>query len=55
MLYYYQDFSYAQIADILAINEQSVRNLLQRGLHKLRQFAFLSSTILLFVFFFLRK
>ncbi|WP_421829262.1 RNA polymerase sigma factor [Larkinella sp.] len=55
MLYYYQDFSYAQIADILAINEQSVRNLLQRGLHKLRQFAILSSTILLFILFFLCK
>lgn len=36
MLYYYQDFSYTQIASILAINEQSVRNLLQRALHKLR-------------------
>jgi RNA polymerase sigma factor (sigma-70 family) len=50
MLYYYQDFSYAQIAAILAINEQSVRNLLQRALHKLRQLAFLG--ILFFSIFF---
>lgn len=55
MLYYYQEFTYAQIADMLAINEQSVRNLLQRGLHKLRQLAFLFSTILLFAIIFLRK
>lgn len=51
MLYYYQDFSYAQIAAILSINEQSVRNLLQRALYKLRQLAILAS-LLLFSFFF---
>jgi RNA polymerase sigma factor (sigma-70 family) len=52
MLYYYQDFSYAQIAAILSINEQSVRNLLQRALHKLRQVAFLSTILFFSVIFF---
>jgi RNA polymerase sigma factor (sigma-70 family) len=36
MLRYYQDFSYAQISEILSINEQSVRNLIQRAVLKLR-------------------
>lgn len=52
ILYYYQDFTYAQIAAILSVNEQSVRNLLHRALHKLRQFAFLLAIpALLKVFF----
>ena len=37
MLRYYQDFSYPEIAAILSINEQSVRNLITRALEKLRQ------------------
>ncbi|QHW00277.1 RNA polymerase sigma factor [Spirosoma endbachense] len=53
MLYYYQGFNYAQIASILAINEQSVRNLLQRGLHKLRQLAHLGSILFVLLFFLL--
>jgi len=36
MLRYYQDFSYAEISKILSINEQSVRNLIQRAVLKLR-------------------
>lgn len=39
MLYYYEDFTIAQIAEILVINEQSARNLIQRGLIKLRRLA----------------
>lgn len=52
VLYYYQDFSYEQIASILAINQQSVRNLLQRALQKLRQLAFLGGLFILFLLFF---
>lgn len=37
MLRFYQDFSYLQISQILTINEQSVRNLVQRAVGKLRQ------------------
>jgi len=37
MLRYYQDFSYSQISEILSIHEQSVRNLVQRAVLKLRQ------------------
>ena len=37
MLRYYQNFSLEEIADILSIHEQSVRNLLQRAVAKLRQ------------------
>ncbi len=36
-LRYYQDFSYAEISELLSINEQSVRNLAQRAVLKLRQ------------------
>lgn len=39
MLYYYEDFSFHQVAEILSINEQSARNLIQRGLIKLRRLA----------------
>ncbi|GAB3929028.1 RNA polymerase sigma factor [Larkinella terrae] len=52
MLYYYQDFTYSQIATILGVNEQSVRNLLQRALHKLRKVAFLLTFLAFFLFFF---
>lgn len=39
MLYYYEDFSIRQVAEILVINEQSARNLIQRGINKLRRLA----------------
>ena len=46
MLRYYQDFTYSEISAILDIHEQSVRNLIQRAVSKLRQltihFVFLS-------------
>ncbi|WP_353719206.1 sigma-70 family RNA polymerase sigma factor [Dyadobacter sp. 676] len=37
MLRFYHDFSYSQISQMLTINEQSVRNLVQRAVCKLRQ------------------
>ncbi|WP_157504742.1 RNA polymerase sigma factor [Dyadobacter beijingensis] len=37
ILRFYQDFSYSEISEILTINEQSVRNLVQRAVCKLRQ------------------
>jgi len=37
MLRFYQDFSYSQISQLLTINEQSVRNLVQRAVSRLRQ------------------
>lgn len=41
MLHYYGNFSFIQIAEILSINEQSARNLIQRALNKLRQISIL--------------
>lgn len=35
-LRFYDEFNFAQIADIMAVNEQSVRNLLGRAMHNLR-------------------
>lgn len=37
VLYFYEEFSYDEIADIMHVNAQSVRNLVQRGLIHLRQ------------------
>lgn len=36
LLYFYEDFDYEEIAQMLSINEQSARNLIQRALIKLR-------------------
>jgi RNA polymerase sigma factor (sigma-70 family) len=55
ILRYYQDFSYAEISEILTINEQSVRNLIQRGLLKLRQLSIHSILLLLFLKIFLPR
>jgi RNA polymerase sigma factor (sigma-70 family) len=38
VLKFYDDLSYPQIAELLGINEQSARNLVQRGLEQLRSF-----------------
>lgn len=46
-LRFYEDFSYEEIAKILSINEQSVRNLIQRAINKLRDL----TVIILFLFF----
>lgn len=47
-LRFYEDFSYEEIAKILSINEQSVRNLIYRAINKLREL----TIIILFLFFF---
>lgn len=50
-LRYYQDFTYAEISEILSIHEQSVRNLAQRAVLKLRQLTIptlLTSLLLIF-------
>ncbi|HEY9046746.1 MAG TPA: sigma-70 family RNA polymerase sigma factor [Ohtaekwangia sp.] len=39
VLRFYDELSYAEIADLMQVNEQSVRNLIQRGLEHLRQYA----------------
>jgi RNA polymerase sigma-70 factor (ECF subfamily) len=52
VLRFYEDFSYEEIATMLKVNEQSARNLVQRGLEHLRSFTkaitsiFLLGTIL---------
>ncbi|MCE6988552.1 RNA polymerase sigma factor [Dyadobacter sp. CY323] len=51
MLRYYQDFSYQEIAAILSINEQSVRNLITRALEKLRQLTVQMLIVLILSFF----
>lgn len=51
MLRFYQDFSYSQISQILTINEQSVRNLVQRAVSKLRQLTISILASGLFLFF----
>ena len=38
VLYFYDEFSYDEIASIMNLNSQSVRNLVQRGLTQLRQY-----------------
>jgi RNA polymerase sigma-70 factor (ECF subfamily) len=37
LLHYYENFSYHQVGEIMHINEQSARNLVQRALDKLRR------------------
>jgi RNA polymerase sigma factor (sigma-70 family) len=39
ILRFYEEFSYEEIASILNVNEQSARNLVQRGLEHLRSYA----------------
>ncbi|MCF2443009.1 sigma-70 family RNA polymerase sigma factor [Dyadobacter sp. CY345] len=51
MLKFYQDFNHEEIAEILSINEQSVRNLLQRAVLKLRQLTISLLFTGLFLFF----
>ena len=38
VLYFYDEFTYDEIAAIMNLNSQSVRNLVQRGLTQLRQY-----------------
>lgn len=51
VLYFYDEFSYEEIADILNVNTQSARNLVQRGLMQLREYAKLIVSIGLFLLF----
>jgi RNA polymerase sigma factor (sigma-70 family) len=53
-LRYYEDFTYEQIANILMINEQSARNLVQRALQKLRVAALLT-VLIVWVFHFFKR
>lgn len=51
-LRFFEEFSFEQIAGIMDMNEQSVRNLLQRAILKLRtQFKALVSIVLILFFF----
>tara|TARA_R110002124_G_scaffold186225_5_gene353755 strand:+ start:98 stop:691 length:594 start_codon:yes stop_codon:yes gene_type:complete len=51
ILRFYQDLSYTEIAKILTINEQSVRNLIQRAVLKLRQLSVHLFFSIIFIFF----
>lgn len=53
MLRYYEDFSYQEIAEILSIHEQSVRNLVQRAVLKLRQLSLHNILLVILLNFFL--
>ncbi|MEJ1242254.1 sigma-70 family RNA polymerase sigma factor [Chryseolinea sp. T2] len=53
VLYFYDEFSYEEIASILNVNTQSARNLVQRGLVQLRDYAKHIVSIGLFLFFLL--
>ena len=50
VLRFYDDFSFDEIGAILGVNEQSARNLVQRGLAQLRQYSKLLPTLLLLIF-----
>ena len=53
ILKFYDDLSYQEISIVMEMNEQSVRNLIQRGLEHLRQYAKLVITLFpLFLFSF---
>jgi RNA polymerase sigma-70 factor (ECF subfamily) len=47
VLRFYDEMSYADIAAVMEVNEQSVRNLVQRGLEHLRQYSRLTIPVLL--------
>jgi len=47
ILRFYDEMDYADIATIMEVNEQSVRNLVQRGLEHLRQYSRLAVPFLL--------
>ena len=49
VLRFYDELSFAEIASILEVNEQSARNLVQRGLAQLKQYA--KHVISLMIFF----
>lgn len=49
VLRFYNKLSYLEIAEVMDVNEQSVRNLIQRGIESLRQHSQLIVSLLLFV------
>ncbi len=50
MLYYYENFTFNQVSELLGINEQSARNLIQRALDKLRRLTtFLMPLLMVFI------
>lgn len=49
VLFFYDEFSYEEIASMLHVNEQSARNLVQRGLSQLRQYAKYLVSLFLFL------
>ncbi len=51
ILRFYDKMSYSDIAGVMNVNEQSVRNLIQRGVENLRQYSRLTISILLMVHF----
>ena len=52
ILRFYDEFTYEEIADIMEVNPQSIRNLIHRGLLQLRQYAqFLTSVSALLIVF----
>jgi RNA polymerase sigma-70 factor (ECF subfamily) len=53
VLRFYDNLSYPEIAKLMEMNEQSVRNLIQRGLEQLKKFSKLVVSILLFSFLFI--
>ncbi|MBL7858607.1 MAG: sigma-70 family RNA polymerase sigma factor [Cyclobacteriaceae bacterium] len=54
ILRFYDDFSYSEIGSILNVNEQSARNLVQRGLEQLRNLSKIVFSLLFFVILFFR-
>lgn len=50
LLRFYGDLSYGEIADVLEVNEQSARNLVNRGLHYLRKQLQASIMLVLWLF-----
>ena len=50
VLRFYDDFSWEEIGSILGVNEQSARNLVQRGLAQLREYSKLLPALLLLLF-----
>jgi RNA polymerase sigma factor (sigma-70 family) len=49
VLRFYNKLSYLEIAEVMDVTEQSVRNLIQRGIESLRQHSQLIVSLLLFV------
>lgn len=48
VLRFYEDFSYEQIGALLDVNQQSARNLVQRGLEQLRHIVKIVTSVLVF-------